>query len=120
MDGYAVCWNNAAVRELLSKYKEVMCFICGHDHEGALRAQWVADEASATHVLYHLCLEAALEGGLEEGSHGVLEVYRDKLVVRGAGNVRDRYMSMWSAGLPIGECSCEGLCTGTCGKSNDA
>ena len=69
---------------------------------------------------YHLCLEAALEGGPGEGAHAVLEVYKDKLIVRGVGIVRERYMSMWSTGLPIGECSCEGVCTGGCAADGDA
>ena len=104
MDGYAVCWNHEAVCALLGRYPAVLLHLSGHDHEGALRAQWVGGSIGAASgdssiaaptrpPLYHLCLEAALEGETGgAGCHGVLEVFADKLIVRGTGLVRDRYM----------------------------
>jgi hypothetical protein len=58
-----------------------------------MRAQWVP-QGNPTHVLYHLCLEAALEAPVGTPCHGVLEVFPNKVVVRGAG-LKDRYMQIW-------------------------
>ena len=84
MDGYTVCWNHQAVLDVVTPYKGVKLCLGGHDHEGALRVQW------KPHCLFHLCLEAALESPPGTPCHGVLDVYRDRLVVRGTPTLRDR------------------------------
>ena len=95
MDGYAVCWNHAEVRAVLRDAgPTVVLCLSGHDHEGAMRVEWVP-AGDPTHAICHLCLEAALEAPVGEECHGVLEIFEDKLIVRGAGGVKDRYMQIW-------------------------
>lgn len=95
MDGYTICWNHAEVRAVLQAAgPTVVLCLSGHDHEGAMRAEWVP-AGDPTHNIFHLCLEAALEAPLGGKCHGVLEVFEDKLIVWGTGGVRDRYIDFW-------------------------
>jgi manganese-dependent ADP-ribose/CDP-alcohol diphosphatase len=87
MDGYAVCWNFTAVMDKLCQNpgQTVLC-LSGHDHEGAHRV----DARTGVH---HVLLEAALESMVSEQSHAVIDVYNDRISIKGAGNVRSHELA---------------------------
>ena len=77
----ALAWNYDAVLEQLAAARGVVAVVAGHDHEGGFAA------ASATGGVHHLTLASPLECGPGEVAYGAVDVYLDRLVVRGRGKV---------------------------------
>lgn len=76
----AVVWNYREVLDILHSSKAVVCCLYGHEHMGG----YATDEAG----VHHCAVEAALEAPVGSASHAICEVFEDRIMMRGAGNVR--------------------------------
>jgi len=87
VDGYAVCWNHRELLSLIHRFPgTVVLCLSGHDHEGSHRVDGKG--------IHHVLLEAALEAEVGSESHAVVSVYDNRLVLKGAGNVRSHSMDL--------------------------
>ncbi len=69
-------WDNQKVLELLNKHKCVEAWIAGHRHEGSYEKK---------EGIHHLTLKSIVEAK-SETSFGIIEVYQDKLLLKGYGD----------------------------------
>jgi len=75
-------WNYDKVLEILySKSNSVKAILAGHDHGGG----FIRDE----HGIYHSTFKAALEAPIGQNAHCTIEVYSDKLIIKGNGIIKD-------------------------------
>lgn len=79
-------WNYADVLSIMRSYKDViLASISGHAHKGG----YVRDEESGIHFR---TLEAVLESPDPIRTYGIVEVWEDRMIVRGSGDcVSDVY-----------------------------
>ena len=75
-------WDNRKVLGLLSKHKCVTAWIAGHRHEGSYERK---------EGIHHLTLKSIVEAK-SETSFGIIEVYRDKLLLKGYGDQENRIL----------------------------
>lgn len=73
-DGKFTLWNNRAVADLLMRHGCVKAFLAGHHHQGGCHA---------FDRIPHFTFQGMIEGS--DNRYAVVEVYRDKLVIRGYG-----------------------------------
>jgi len=81
---YFLLWDHAAVLELLEATPAVVAYLAGHDHGGGY-----AEQAG----IHHLTLPGMLEAPEGTNAHAVVEVWPDRLEVRGVGEVIDRTLA---------------------------
>lgn len=74
LDGKFTLWNNRQVADMLMQYACVKAFLAGHHHAGGIH--------SFGHIR-HFTFQGMIEGS--ENHYAVVEVYRDRLVIRGYG-----------------------------------
>jgi manganese-dependent ADP-ribose/CDP-alcohol diphosphatase len=75
-------WNYDKVLEMIySKSNCVKAILAGHDHGGG----FIRDE----HGIYHCTFKAALEAPIGQNAHCTIEVYSDKLIIKGNGIIKD-------------------------------
>ena len=72
-------WNDKALTDLLARYPCVAAYVNGHNHAGNY------GESDGTH---YLTLKGMVD--TEQSSYSVIEVYADRLVVKGFGREMDR------------------------------
>mmetsp|Transcript_34278 Transcript_34278/g.55610 ORF Transcript_34278/g.55610 Transcript_34278/m.55610 type:complete len:387 (+) Transcript_34278:144-1304(+) len=72
-----VLWNYPEVLSLIEKFECVCMVIAGHYHNGG----YVKDKNGCHHVTVKACLTC------EEGAYGTLDVYDDRIVLRGRGAI---------------------------------
>ena len=74
-----LAWNADEMQELFEK-EGVSVYISGHCHQGGAKRVGKVD---------HLTLEALVDSD-ERGAHGVLRLYKDKVVLQGSGCMKSR------------------------------
>jgi len=74
-------WNYDEVLPILHSFDCVVAYLAGHDHPGG----YIRDK----HGIHHRTFESPLEVPVGESAYGVIHVYQDKLVLKGAGMVKD-------------------------------
>lgn len=79
-EGYTELWNNRKVLQLLNCHNCVVAWIAGHRHEGSY------EEKEGIH---HLTVKSVVEAK-SETSCGIIEVYRDKLLLNGYGDQENK------------------------------
>jgi predicted MPP superfamily phosphohydrolase len=82
-------WNHEAVTSLLAEYSCVAAYLNGHNHAGNY------GEKSGIHYL-------TIKGMVDtlKNSYGVVEVYEDRLVLKGFGRQEDREMKLPTPAKP--------------------
>ena len=82
-------WNHEAVTSLLAEYSCVAAYLNGHNHAGNY------GEKSGIHYL-------TIKGMVDtlKNSYGVVEVYEDRLVLKGFGRQEDREMKLSAPAKP--------------------
>lgn len=75
-------WEHASVREVLRQSPAVVAYLAGHDHGGG----YAVDEGG----VHHLTLPGMVEAPREENAWAIVEVYPQRLEVRGHGRVASR------------------------------
>ncbi len=75
-------WNNREVLELLNSHKSVVAWIAGHHHEGGY------EKAGEIH---YLTLKGLVEAQ-SETSCGIIEVYPERLLLKGYGDQNDQLL----------------------------
>ena len=80
-------WDNQKVIELLEKYDCVVAWISGHHHEGGYLKKG---------KIHYLTLKGMVETQ-SVGSFGVMDVYKDKLILNGYGNQKDLVLDVYNA-----------------------
>jgi hypothetical protein len=88
-DASDLLWNHEAVRAVMAESGAVAAWINGHDHRGGYAA------VQGTHFLTVPGLVEAAAGG---GAHAVVEVWTDRLVIRGTGSVPSRVLAVPARG----------------------
>lgn len=68
-------WNNAEILEIIESSSNVVAFINGHNHSGAYVFK---------NGIHYITIFGMVDTRI--GSYGILEVYKDSLVLRGYGN----------------------------------
>jgi len=76
-------WNDKEVLDILSNYKNIVAYINGHNHAGAY------EEYEGIHFI-------TLFGMLDtpENSYAILDIYKDKLELKGYGHQKNILMEM--------------------------
>ena len=82
-------WNDGALTGLLARYPCVAAYVNGHNHAGNY------GEKSGIHYL-------TIKGMVDtlKNSYGVVEVYEDRLVLKGFGRQEDREMKLSARAKP--------------------
>ncbi len=83
-EGYTELWNNREVLQLLDCHNCVVAWIAGHRHEGSY------EEKGGIH---HLTIKSIVEAK-SETSCGIIEVYRDKLLLNGYGDQENKTLKL--------------------------
>jgi manganese-dependent ADP-ribose/CDP-alcohol diphosphatase len=79
---HCLLWNYDKVLEIIySKSNCVKAILAGHDHKGG----FIRDE----HGIYHCTFKAALEAPIGQNAHCTIEVYSEKLIIKGNGIISD-------------------------------
>ena len=73
-------WNNREVLNLINTHPSVVAWIAGHHHAGGYEKN---------NNIYHLILRGMVEAK-SETSFGIMDVYPDKLVLKGYGDQNDQ------------------------------
>ena len=76
-------WNDKVLTELLARYPCVVAYINGHNHAG---------NYGQRDGIHYLTLKGMVD--TEENSYAVIEVYADRLVVKGFGRERSRELPL--------------------------
>ena len=84
---YYLLWDHAAVLELLQSTPAVVAYLAGHDHAGGY-----AQQAG----IHHLTLPGMLDAPEGTNAYAVVEVWPERLEVRGVGEVTDRTLA-WAS-----------------------
>ena len=80
-DGQFTLWNNGQIAALLQRYPCVRAFLAGHHHKGG---------AHRFGSVLHFIFQGMIEG--PDNHYAIVEVYPDKLVIRGYGAQRDEIL----------------------------
>jgi 3',5'-cyclic AMP phosphodiesterase CpdA len=78
-------WNAAQVESALAAAGSVAAYFAGHDHKGGYAQQ---------HGIHHVTIPAMLEAPNDGNAYAVVEVFADRLVVRGVGAVPSRVLPL--------------------------
>ena len=84
---YYLLWDHAAVLELLQSTPAVVAYLAGHDHAGGY-----AQQAG----IHHLTLPGMLDAPEGTNAYAVVEVWPERLEVRGVREVTDRTLA-WAS-----------------------
>ena len=82
-------WNHEAVTNLLAKYPCVAAYINGHNHSGNYGKKG---------GIHYLTMKGMVD--TLKNSYGVIEVYEDRLALKGYGRQEDREMELPVIGKP--------------------
>jgi hypothetical protein len=77
-------WNWPAILELLERSSQVVVCFNGHDHRGGY---------GRTHGIHHVTLPGIVESGPGSNSYAIVDVFSDRLKIRGFGTVQSRELS---------------------------
>jgi manganese-dependent ADP-ribose/CDP-alcohol diphosphatase len=80
-DASSVLWNHAEVAKLLAGFGCVAAWFNGHDHRGGYAAR---------NGIHHVTLPGIVEAPADGKRYAVVEVYADRLILRGLGDVPQR------------------------------
>lgn len=84
-NAYHLIWNHEQVAAILEQSGCVAAYLSGHDHAGGY----------AFHAgIHHLTMPGLVEAPEGGNGYGILEVYPDRLVLRGVGTVVSRTMTL--------------------------
>jgi manganese-dependent ADP-ribose/CDP-alcohol diphosphatase len=78
-------WNHDEVEQVVAGSGCVVAWICGHDHEGGYARQ---------KGIHHLTMPGMIESPTGGNGYGVVEVFNDRLVVKGVGTVPNRTLDL--------------------------
>jgi 3',5'-cyclic AMP phosphodiesterase CpdA len=78
-------WNAAEVESALAEAGCVAAYVAGHDHPG-----WYVQQRG----IHHLTIPAMLEAPDDANAYAIVEVFADRLVVRGVGTVPSRVLPL--------------------------
>jgi len=84
-----ILWDHAEVLEILQGSPATFAFINGHDHGGGY---------ALVEGIHHWTVPGMVEAPADGNAYAVVEVYRDRLVVRGHGTVAGRVLLARDAG----------------------
>lgn len=76
-------WNHEEVAKTLATSGCVVAYICGHDHEGGYAQQ---------DGIHHVTMPGMVDSPTGGNSYGVVEVFNDRLVVKGVGTATSRVL----------------------------
>ena len=82
-------WNHSAITELLAKYPCVAAYLNGHNHAG---------NYGEKNGIHYLSLKGMVD--TEKNSYSVMEVYADRLILKGFGRQKNREMKLSAPAKP--------------------
>jgi hypothetical protein len=77
-------WDHEAALRILESHRSAAAWISGHDHHGGY---------ALSRGIHHVTLEGMVESGGQD-SFGFVEVYPDRLVIRGSGTLTSRTLPL--------------------------
>ncbi|HUU26297.1 MAG TPA: metallophosphoesterase [archaeon] len=78
-------WNHAEILKIIESFPGVAAFFSGHDHEGGYAYQ---------SGIHHVTLEGMVEAPEGGNAYGVVEVYGNRLVIKGRGSLSSRTLEL--------------------------
>lgn len=84
-DASHVLWNHVEVAKLLANYGCVVAWFNGHDHRGGYAAR---------NGIHHVTLPGMVEAPAGRNRCAVVEVYADRLIIQGIGDVPQRNLNL--------------------------
>ncbi|KAM9296778.1 manganese-dependent ADP-ribose/CDP-alcohol diphosphatase [Gastrophryne carolinensis] len=84
-----LAWNYEDILRVVQSHPSAVCYFAGHDHAGGYHRD--------SHGVHHITMEGVIESPPGQNAYGTVEVYEDKMVLRGRGRVRSRVLPfrMW-------------------------
>lgn len=82
-DPICLAWNFDELLAIIRSHSSVVCYMAGHDHDGG----YCRDKDTGVH---HLTLEGVIETPSDSNAFGTVSVYKDRMVLKGKGRLRDR------------------------------
>lgn len=84
-EGHGILWNYQRVQEMIVSTPNVVAWFNGHFHKGGDAVEQGA---------HFISLEALVEAPEQSNAFGVVEVYADKLILRGEGAMKNRWLGL--------------------------
>ncbi|XP_043860352.1 manganese-dependent ADP-ribose/CDP-alcohol diphosphatase [Dromiciops gliroides] len=83
-DNVCLAWNYKDALSIIWCHECVVCFLAGHTHDGGY--------CKDIHGVHHITLQGVIETAPDSQAFGTVDVYPDKMVLKGRGRVPDRVM----------------------------
>ncbi|XP_030610966.1 manganese-dependent ADP-ribose/CDP-alcohol diphosphatase [Archocentrus centrarchus] len=82
-DNVCLAWNFDELLAVIRSHSSVVCYMAGHAHDGG----YCRDEDTGVH---HLTVDGVIETPPDSNAFATVSVYRDRMVLKGCGSIRDR------------------------------
>lgn len=79
-----LAWNYEDILRVIHAHRSVVCYFAGHDHSGGYHQD--------SHGVHHVTMEGVVESPPDSNAFGTVDVYEDRLVLRGRGRVKGRVL----------------------------
>lgn len=84
-EAHGILWNYQCIQELIFSSPNTVAWFNGHFHKG---------RDTVEQGVHFISLEALVEAPAASNAFGVVEVYADKLIVRGEGVMKNRWLDL--------------------------
>ncbi|XP_068120061.1 manganese-dependent ADP-ribose/CDP-alcohol diphosphatase-like [Hyperolius riggenbachi] len=79
-----LAWNYRDILRVLQSHRSVVAYFAGHDHSGGYHLD--------SRGIHHITMEGVVESPPDSNAFGTVDVYEDRMVLRGRGRVRSRHL----------------------------
>ncbi|KAM5135347.1 manganese-dependent ADP-ribose/CDP-alcohol diphosphatase isoform 2-T2 [Mantella aurantiaca] len=79
-----LAWNYKDILRVIHSHQSVVCYFAGHDHSGGYHQD--------SHGIHHVTMEGVIESPPDTNALGTVDVYEDRMVLRGRGRVKSRVL----------------------------
>ncbi|XP_077314875.1 manganese-dependent ADP-ribose/CDP-alcohol diphosphatase-like isoform X1 [Lithobates pipiens] len=80
-----LAWNYKDILQVIHSHGSVVCYFAGHDHSGGYHQD--------SHGIHHVTMEGVIESPPDSNAFGTVDVYEDRMVLRGRGRVKSRVLA---------------------------
>ncbi|CAI9557081.1 unnamed protein product [Staurois parvus] len=83
-----LAWNYKdilqVIQSVFGSHQSVVCYFAGHDHSGGYHQD--------SHGIHHVTMEGVIESPPDSNAFGTVDIYEDRMVLRGRGRVKNRVL----------------------------
>ncbi|XP_072259392.1 manganese-dependent ADP-ribose/CDP-alcohol diphosphatase-like [Pyxicephalus adspersus] len=92
-----LAWNYQDILRVIHSHQCVVCYFAGHDHSGGYHQD--------SQGIHHVTMEGVIESPPDTNAFGTVDVFEDRMVLRGRGRVKSRIL-LYREIHPASSCCC--------------